>query len=256
MVRGRPGDEGGDGTTTGTSTAGTSTDSFMGSKPTRSPISLQGSSKRISSGDIAGIVIASITLLILLGAVALYLRRHRQAKRRPRVDLLSENGMSEVGDGQSKPFVSGLLGRRPTNGKKVEEASIAGHAQKSDMSNIMPSQPGPVSIIGSGFSTLGPDSSTSSDHGQNPSSFGYYGQGTRDPITAPQHTDAVMSTDTKHPSAEVLNNARDLRQELRNARESRYIISIDGHSGSSTPPTTRPAMRNDSDSSLPPPYPA
>jgi len=172
------------------------------------------------------------------------------------VDLLSENGMSEVSNGQDKPFVSGLLGRRPTNDKSVEEASIAGHVQKSDMSNISPSPPGPASVIGSGFSTLGPDSSTSNDHGHSPSSsYGYYGQGAREPITTPvQRPDAVMRTDTKLPSAEVLNNARDLRQELRNARESRYV-SLDEHSGSSSPPTTRPDMHNDSDSSLPPPYP-
>lgn len=291
MLKDHPGGGDGDGDGSTTTSPGGSTAPASTSDPsatrTSAPVNLQAPSKKISSGDIAGIVLASITLLILLGGVVLYLRRNRQKKERNNVDLLAGNasGMTEVSNGQGKPFVSGLLSGGPVsvNGSKQLEAGEGstlehGHSQKMDMSNISSTESSAPSINnGSGEKFLNspgtgtsPTSPVSSPGPSTVSSYGYYGQGTREPITTPPPTrNADSKVDV--PLATVLDSARDLRRELRNARESRYIsvdefpgLQLGGGSPIQTPtsilssgtlPGATMHSAGESNTSLPPPYP-
>jgi hypothetical protein len=208
----------------------------------------------ISSGDIAGIVLAGVTLLILLTAIAFYLRNKSRKKSRDRVDLLagSSSGMTEVSSGGGYPFISGLLrGNLVNHDRKVAEASTIGHPQKSDMTNTSSSEPEmghmPTSPV-----SLGPLSSIT---------HGYYGQGTRETpsyhassISEDATTTALSGSDSKVPNGEILNNTREHRSDLGNSRESRYL-STDLFSTPSDSGTVYAAMPMRSDNSPPPPYP-
>jgi len=204
--------------TTTTSAASSGTPTPTGSQP----IGLSGSPKRISSGDIAGIVLAGVTLLILLTAIAFYLRRKSREKSRHQVDLLagSSSGMTEVSNGGGYPFISGLLRGNPVNhDRKVAEASTIGHSQKSDMTNTSSSSSEPemgnVDHMPTSPVSLGPLTSITN---------GYYGRGTRETlsyhassISEDATTTGLSGSDSKVPNAEVLNNTRDLRSDMGNS---------------------------------------